>query len=114
MLRRLLTDRKPHCATEQFFRLWHETDMPTALRDVRSQEQSGKQLLAVSFPVLTHSGRLRSHATFAFLRRPASPSPRVTGRDGAHVLKRVVYWRWPRSYLGPAYNGENFCRTRGT
>ena len=23
---------------------WHETDMPTALRDVRAQEQSGKHL----------------------------------------------------------------------
>jgi hypothetical protein len=22
---------------------------------------------------------------------------RFTGRDGAHVLKRVVYCRWPRS-----------------
>src|SRR5260370_7066683 len=29
--------------------LWHETDMPTALRDVRSQGQSGKHLLALSF-----------------------------------------------------------------
>ena len=29
----------------QRVRLWHETDMPTALRDVRSQEQSGKYLL---------------------------------------------------------------------
>ena len=28
---------------------WHETDMPTALRDVRSQGQSGKHLLALSF-----------------------------------------------------------------
>jgi hypothetical protein len=27
----------------------HETDMPTALRDVRSQGQSGKHLLALSF-----------------------------------------------------------------
>src|SRR6266403_351391 len=30
-------------------RLWHETDMRTALRDVRSQGQSGKHLLALSF-----------------------------------------------------------------
>jgi len=30
---------------------WHETDMPTALRDVRSQEQSGKHLLTVSSSV---------------------------------------------------------------
>jgi hypothetical protein len=28
---------------------WHETDMPTALRDVRSQGQSGKHMLALSF-----------------------------------------------------------------
>jgi len=28
---------------------WHETDMPTALRDVRSQGQSGKHILALSF-----------------------------------------------------------------
>jgi hypothetical protein len=27
----------------------HETDMPTALRDVRSQGQSGKHMLASSF-----------------------------------------------------------------
>ncbi len=29
--------------------MWHETDMKTALRDVRSQGQSGKHLLALSF-----------------------------------------------------------------
>jgi hypothetical protein len=34
MLRRLLTDRKPHCATEQFFRLWHEADIASAVADV--------------------------------------------------------------------------------
>jgi hypothetical protein len=28
---------------------WPETDMPTALRDVRSQGQSGKHSLALSF-----------------------------------------------------------------
>src|SRR5258707_15339608 len=28
---------------------WHETDMPTRLRDVRSQGQSGKHMLAWSF-----------------------------------------------------------------
>ena len=27
---------------------WHETDMPTAMRDVRSRGQSGKHILAVS------------------------------------------------------------------
>src|SRR5450755_3143715 len=39
---------------------WHETDMPTALRDVRSQEQSGKHLLTVSssqFDPTVWSGR---------------------------------------------------------
>jgi hypothetical protein len=30
-------------------RSWHETDMTTALRDVRSQGQSGKHMLALSF-----------------------------------------------------------------
>jgi hypothetical protein len=30
------------------FVLWHETDMPTAMRDVRSRGQSGKHILAVS------------------------------------------------------------------
>jgi len=30
------------------FRVWHETDMPTAMRDVRSRGQSGKNILAVS------------------------------------------------------------------
>ena len=28
---------------------WHETDMPTTLRDVRFQGQSGKHTLALSF-----------------------------------------------------------------
>jgi hypothetical protein len=42
------------------FRVWHETDMPTALRDVRSQGQSGKHLLALSssqFDPIVWSGR---------------------------------------------------------
>jgi hypothetical protein len=30
-------------------RCWHETDMPTTLRDVRFQGQSGKHMLALSF-----------------------------------------------------------------
>src|SRR6267154_4040413 len=30
------------------FRCWHETDMPTAVRDVRSQGQSGKHMLGLS------------------------------------------------------------------
>ena len=29
-------------------RCWHETDMPTAVRDVRSQGQSGKHMLGLS------------------------------------------------------------------
>jgi hypothetical protein len=36
MLRRLLTDRKPHCATEQFFRLWHKADIMGPAEYVRS------------------------------------------------------------------------------
>jgi hypothetical protein len=32
-----------------YVRSWHETDIPTALRDVRSQGQSGKHMLALSF-----------------------------------------------------------------
>ena len=28
---------------------WHQTDMPTLLRNVRSQGQSGKHVLALSF-----------------------------------------------------------------
>jgi len=31
------------------FPCWHETDMPTTLRDVRFQGQSGKHMLASSF-----------------------------------------------------------------
>ena len=38
------------CSNEfDYFRYWHETDMPTALSDVRSQGQSGKNLLALRF-----------------------------------------------------------------
>jgi hypothetical protein len=39
----------PLCIRTADFRCWHETDMPTALRDVRSQGQSGKHVLASSF-----------------------------------------------------------------
>ena len=42
-------------------RVWHKTDMPTALRNVRYQGQSGSHMLALSFPVLTHSGSQASH-----------------------------------------------------
>ena len=31
------------------FRCWHETDMPTVLRNVRSLGQSGSHLLALGF-----------------------------------------------------------------
>ena len=37
---------------------WHETDMPTALRNVRSQGQSGKHVLVVSFSGFDPSGTL--------------------------------------------------------
>jgi hypothetical protein len=37
------------------FRYWPETDMPTALRNVRSQGQSGKHMLALSFSAFDRS-----------------------------------------------------------
>jgi len=42
---------------------WHETDMPTALRDVRSQEeeQSGKHLLTVSSSQFDPNRTLAGH-----------------------------------------------------
>jgi hypothetical protein len=45
--RRLLPESQSPLLLQVCF--WHETDMPTALRDVRSQGQSGKHLLALSF-----------------------------------------------------------------
>src|ERR1035437_9195278 len=39
---RLIQPRRVLC-------LWHQTDMPTALSNVRSQGQSGKHMLALSF-----------------------------------------------------------------
>src|SRR5712672_3136053 len=38
------------------FRSWHETDMPTALRNVRYQGQSGNICSVGAFPFLTRSG----------------------------------------------------------
>jgi hypothetical protein len=40
---------------------WHETDMPTALRDVRSQGQSGKHLLALSFSGFDPAADISKH-----------------------------------------------------
>jgi hypothetical protein len=39
------------CARTEFFSVWHQTDMPIALRNVRSQGQSGKHMLSLSFSV---------------------------------------------------------------
>jgi len=36
-------------ALDVWFRSWHETDMPTLFRNVRSQGQSRKHVLALSF-----------------------------------------------------------------
>ncbi len=61
------------------FRFWHETDMPTALRDVRSQGQSGKHLLALSFSgfdpacVKTRAQRMRRIVFSLFLFRLRLP-----------------------------------------
>src|SRR5882672_247806 len=48
---------------------WHETDMPTAMRDVRSRGQSGKHILAVSLsrfdPQLTSGRRCNPPAASA-------------------------------------------------
>jgi hypothetical protein len=41
--------------------LWHETDMPTAMRDVRSRGQSGKHILAVSFSEFDPKETLRAN-----------------------------------------------------
>jgi hypothetical protein len=43
------TSRRLHRMRFGDVRCWHETDMPTAMRDVRSRGQSGKHILAVSF-----------------------------------------------------------------
>jgi hypothetical protein len=40
----------------------HETDMPTALRNVRSQGQSGKHMLAGSFSGFDPTQTLRRHS----------------------------------------------------
>ena len=78
------------------FRSWHETDMPTALRDVRSQGQSGKHLLALSFsgfdpeadpPLLQHRARRFNRSSRAD--SCESCEPFVTGIVSATELRRA-------------------------
>jgi hypothetical protein len=57
-------------AATRYGRSWHETDMPAALRDVRSQGQSGKHMLALSFsgfdPKQSSSGNVNCwYSTYA-------------------------------------------------
>jgi hypothetical protein len=53
---------------------WHETDMPTAMRNVRSRGQSGKHILAVSLsgfdPTETSLGAATELDTFHPTRSP--------------------------------------------
>jgi hypothetical protein len=51
---------------------WHETDMATAFRNVRSQGQSGKHLLALSFSDCVQVFGRRHDELFHALWRPAS------------------------------------------
>jgi hypothetical protein len=72
------------------FRLWHQTGMPTALRNVRFRGQSRKLLLALSFSgfdpfptsPLRHPGEAHAHAE-AFA--PSKVSRIVASFGGAHA-----------------------------
>ena len=54
--------------------LWHETDMPTALRDVRSQGQSGRHLLPLSISDFVEGFGCRPIAAMRLAPWPASES----------------------------------------
>jgi hypothetical protein len=78
---------------------WHETDMPTALRDVRSQRQSGKHILAVSFSVFGPTRTLQSLGWSNCLFRPRPHEVSFVGLsnirvNGVSVLEvRIVFGR---------------------
>jgi hypothetical protein len=57
--------RRRNNRIEHDFRCWHETDVPTALRDVGSQGQSGKHILPLSFSVCDPERALAAQTTFA-------------------------------------------------
>jgi hypothetical protein len=69
--------------------------MPTALRDVRSQEQSGKHLLAVSFSVFD----------------PERTCPAIA-RSSAGTLPKSVCNLEMMSLPTSALAGERFTQTR--
>ena len=80
-------------------RCWHETDMPTALRDVRSRGQSGKHILAVSFSVFGPTRTLQSLGWSNCLFRPRPHEVSFVGLsnirvNGVSVLEvRIVFGR---------------------
>jgi hypothetical protein len=65
----------------RYFALWHETDMPTALRNVRYQGQSGKHLLALSSSGFDPISDLRS----------ASRPPTKVGATDGVLVKALRY-----------------------
>src|ERR1700730_9133285 len=72
----------------------HETDMPTALRDVRSQGQSGKHILGLSFSVVVEGFGCRPataarHTPVAGVRKPPRKEP---AGDGAQRMPRTPLW----------------------
>src|SRR5258706_13622859 len=72
---------------------WHETDMPTASRDVRSQGQSGKHLLGLSFSSFDDPKRtwgIAGHRpTIVLYSHSTSPSMGGT-LSGKHVERRLA------------------------
>jgi hypothetical protein len=57
MLRRLLTDRKLHCATEQYFRLWSIADLEEAAAEVPSSPKADMAAQSAGFSFREWRGR---------------------------------------------------------
>jgi hypothetical protein len=83
--------------------LWHFSDMPTALRDVRFQGQSGKHMLTLSFSGFDPSETSASR-TNVWFHVNAAPKDAANLRPLSETSRRLGY-----SEIPPAANARNFA-----
>ncbi len=84
---------KNNCAV--IVRFWHETDMLTALRNVRYQSNSGKHVLALSFSGFDPSGHRLGRLVIAPITtiKILTVAPELRSGRAWVRSKRLVIWK---------------------
>jgi hypothetical protein len=83
------TNRQSTTSNDLDVAVWHFSDMPAALRDVRSQGQSGKHMLASSFSGFDPTRTLACILRVAVVRPVSALSHRVRLRARQSISLRL-------------------------